>query len=221
MRSTALFVSLVTGLAATLADAAQPPSYPADLPLVWPATVTRAAPSKKRPWKKATVEAIVPRKLEPGQLVTVVPLARAAPSARAVATVQPQEGVPGFPTTYLITVDAAAKPLLEAKAEPGHTDERPFEALVVSPAAPKARLLNPAAVKDLPTGTGASPATLSAAVDLDADGKADAALFRYCCDQPATAPRRTDKSPCSPECQAIYLRGKDGAWQAVHQASDD
>src|SRR5438309_11140771 len=103
MRSTFfVVVSLLAGPVATLAAAAPTASYPAELPLVWPATVTRAAPSKKRPWKKATVEAIVPRQLEPGQLVTIVPLGRTAPSARAVATVKPQEGVPGFPTTYLI-----------------------------------------------------------------------------------------------------------------------
>jgi hypothetical protein len=215
MRSSILIVALLVSLPA----AAQPAPYPDDLPLVWPATVTRSSPTSKRPWKAVAVEAIVPRRLQSNQLVTVVPLARTAPGDRAVATVKAQEGVPGFPATYLVTVDGGGRALLEARAEPGHTDARPFEALIVAPAHPKARLLKGA--KDLPSGTGASAATLTAALDLDADGKADAALFRYCCEKPATAPVRTDRAPCSPECEAIYVRARDGAWTAVRQASDD
>src|SRR4051812_834711 len=105
---------LISALLASLPAAAQPASYPGDLPLVWPATVSRTSPNKKRPWKTVKVEAIVPRKLETSQLVTVVPLSCAAPTDRAVAAAEPQEGVPGFPTTYLVSVDGAVKPLLEA-----------------------------------------------------------------------------------------------------------
>jgi hypothetical protein len=216
MRSPLLII-LVVALAHPVF--AQPAPYPADAPLVWPASVTRSSPADKRPWKALVVEAVVPRKVESGALVTIVPLTRLAPQNRAVTSVQAQDPVPGFPPTYQITVDGAVKAYLEARPAAQHTEARPFDALLVSPPHPKARVMK--TVKDLPSGNGVSAATLAAALDLDADGKADATVFRYCCETPTAAPVRSAPSPCSPECEAIYLRGKDGAWKPVHQASDD
>jgi hypothetical protein len=193
--------------------------YPADAPLVWPATVTRSAARQGGPWTRASIEAVVPRPLHPGEKVTVLPLRRALPRRELpVAVVDEQPGTPPFPSTWALVVDATVAPFLSARPDPGHEGHHPFDAIVVSPPAPKARLLaRGAAGHDLP----AAPATLWAAVDLTGDGKPDAAIFRFCCEQPSRPARAPGGSPCQTECVAIYLRDAGQSWRLVHQASDD
>jgi hypothetical protein len=193
--------------------------YPGDAPLVWPATVNRTAARKGGAFKAATVEAVVPRAIKAGERVTVLPLTRGIPPrALVVASAKEQPAAPPFPPTWAVVLDATIKPLLAARPERGREKHHPFEAVMVYPANPRARLLPPLAVTaDLP----AAAATLWAAVDLTGDGNADAAIFRFCCEQPGTPARSTGRSPCGSECVAIYLRSPGQSWRLAHQASDD
>jgi hypothetical protein len=193
--------------------------YPDDVPLVWPATVTRTGARKGGPWKTAQVETVVPRAVKPGERITVLPLKRAV-AARdlPVTAVEEQAVAAPFPPTWTVAADASVAAFLTARPEAGHQGHRPFEVVVVYPASRRARLLAPESVAhDLP----APPATLWAAVDLTGDGKPDAAIFRFCCEQPSTAPRATGNSPCGSECLSIYVRSAGQPWRLAHQASDD
>jgi hypothetical protein len=224
-----MFVLMATGSAlAGEPEAAKPGAgYPQDAPVAWPAMVSRAARGGGgRPggrWKAATVEAALPRAVKAGELVTVLPLPRSLPVRDLpVTAVKEQPAMGSSPARWLVTVDASLPAFLTAKAQPGHADHRPFEAVVVQPANRRARLLSPkAAAGDLPGGKGASPATLWAAVDVTGDGKADVAIFRFCCENPASAPGATGGPPCPSECEAVQVRTPGAAWRPVYEASDD
>jgi hypothetical protein len=200
--------------------------YPTDTPLVWPAGVTRKSAQKDRhgrfhpPWTSVTVSAVFPRPVNVGDTVTVLPLRRDVPVQELrVATVKHQPAVDEFPATWLVHLDANNESFLTAKHERNWREDTPFEVVVVHPAAPTARLLALSS-RELPKAKGASPRTLWAAVDLHGDGKADAVVFRFCCNKP-TAPWGPAGPPaCKSHCERIFLREDDQPWRIVHEEED-
>lgn len=246
------FLSFLSWLGWPSAYAAEPVvAYPANLPVVWPATVNRGierAPSatpagdsttagKKgasqgarasgMPTKKApvttTVSAILPRAVKPGELATVLPLKRGLPARDLpVKTVREQPAQGGFAGTWVIDVDASVAPFQSARPAAGAPSNQPFEAVVIYPATAQARVLaRPSVANDLPNAPGASATTLWAAVDVTKDGKADVAIFRSCCERPTSPAHAAGAPPCQSECEQTYVRADGRPWQLVQAASDD
>jgi hypothetical protein len=116
----------------------------------------------------------------------------------------------------MVDIDATQSLFLEARG-----GEMPFEVIVIHPVAARARLQTaPVVSRDLPRDAGCSPRTLWRAVDLESDGKTDVAVFRSCCDKPATPSLKLASPLCEFNCQRIFLRWNDHPWRLVHEGSD-
>jgi hypothetical protein len=195
-------------------------------PVAWPGEIARRAAHGERhgPWKSAVAIAPVPRPgIKRGDAITVLPL---KPGLQAVdlkiTSVEAQEATDLAQAAWLVEAETASEELLVAKPEPGRSDERPFEAVVIYPAQPHAHLLPSRAVAtDLPKDRGCSSRTLWAAVDLGDDGKADAEIFRFCCERPSVTWRSSGPTPCNSSCESIFVRSGAGPWRAVHQSGEN
>jgi len=201
--------------------------FPADAPIVVRGTVNRESAQKgetgffKPPWTSVKVWVLLARAISVGDAVSVLPLRQGLPPLQAKATaVKFQEGVADeLPDLWLVDINVKDPAFFSARTERHRREDVPFDAIVVYPAQTEARLLAAAAVaKDLPRESGCSKRTLRAAVDLDADGKADVTMFEFCCQEP-TSPIR--ESACENMCQTMYLRRSGQPWQVVEKAMDD
>jgi hypothetical protein len=204
-------------------------TFPAGASIVFPARVdlksdkVDAQGAHHGPWKSAVVLASLPRAVKRGELLTVVPLkADLAPVDLKVTSVEAQEATDLTEATWLTEAETTLPAFLDAKPDAGRAEEHPLEALVIYPKQSRARLLPPAAAAaDLPPGPGHSPQTLWAAVDLDEDGKADAEVFRFCCNRPKRAWLKSPgPSTCKSNCENIYVRAKGGSWTLAHEQTD-
>jgi hypothetical protein len=227
MRCLTAVLIAVLGAWSLSAWAYQVNTFPADAPIVEQGTVDRESAQKGKggffqpPWTSVKVFVGLARAISVGDSVTVLPMKQGLPPLQAKATsVQFQQGVPDeLPDLWLVDIDVDAPAFFSARPDRHRRDDMPFDALVVYPAQTQARLLAAAAVaKDLPRERGCSKRTLRAAVDLDADGKADVTMFEFCC-QKSTSPRTT--SPCENTCQATNLRRNGQPWRLVEEAYDD
>jgi hypothetical protein len=202
-------------------------TFPADAPIVEQGTVNRESAQKGKggffqpPWASVKVFVGLARAISVGDSVTVLPLKQGLLPLQAKATsVEFQKGVADeLPDLWLVDIDVTARAFFSARPDRHRRDDLPFDALVVYPAQAQARLLAAGAVaKDLPRERGCSKRTLRAAVDLDADGKADVTMFEFCCQKP-TSPRTN--WPCENTCHTTYLRRNGQAWRLVEEGFDD
>jgi len=155
--------------------------------------------------------------------MTILPLGGQL-SARTlpVAAVKAQPAVDDYPATWVVSLDATEEAFLTAPADPGRAGETPFDAVVVYPASGKGVLKADQTVnRDLPRAEGCSAQTLWAAVDLEPDGRADGAIFRFCCDRPEVPTATSGPSPCESNCQAIFSRDLGKPWGLAYQSSED
>jgi hypothetical protein len=117
---------------------------------------------------------------------------------------------------------SAPRRCVRARPDAGASNEYPFEAVVIYPAAPSARLLSRQAIgRDVPGEGGLTPAVLWSAVDVDGDGRADAEIFRFCCEKPTRPTRRGGPSPCESDCEKTFVRGAGDAWTLAAQKTED
>ena len=223
-------IVLGVGLHASVLPAwADEVSYPQSAPLVWPAMVTRESEHADKhgrfhpPWKTVTVGTVIPRAVSVGDAVTVLLLKRGVPAQELKVTkVKPQPAAADLmPATWVVDIDASTESFLAAKPDRGRGDDTPFDAIVIHPATPKARVHETRMrSRDLPREEGCSLRTLWAAVDLESDGRPDVAIFKFCCDKPAIPTRQSGPSPCQNDCRRIYLREAGQSWRLVHEDSD-
>jgi len=227
MRCQVGIASALLGAWSVSAWAYQVNTSPPDVPIVGNGMVHRVSAHKgtggffQPPWTSVKVSVGLARAIAIGDAVTVLPLRQGLPPLQAKATfVKFQEGVPEeLSDLWWVDIDVREAAFFTARPDRHRGNDVPFDALVVYPAQKQARLLAPAAVaKDLPRESGCSKRTLRAAVDLDADGKADVTMFEFCCQEP-TSPNT--KSPCENTCQTMYLRRSGQPWQVVEKAMDD
>jgi hypothetical protein len=218
---------ILLGTWSVSAWAYQVATFPGDVPIVKNGTVHRESAHKGKggffepPWTSVKVSVGLAHAITVGEAVTVLPLRQGLPPLQAKATsVKFQEGVPEeLSDLWWVDIDVTAPAFFAAPPDRQRRSDVPFDALVVYPAQKQARLLAPAAVaKDLPRESGCSKRTLRAAVDLDADGKADVAMFHFCCQKP-TSPKTSP--PCENTCETTYLRRSGQPWQVVEKAMDD
>jgi hypothetical protein len=212
------------------ASKASEPEYPSDVPLVWPATVTRKSGNKDRdgryhpPWTSATVWAVLPRPVKVGDAMTVLPLKAGLPARQLkVTAVREQPAVEELPATWMVDIDASEPAFFNARPDKGRGDDTPFDVVVVDPPVAKARLLSRSAMASqvLPKAAGSSIKTLWAAVDLQSDGEADVAIFRFCFNDPSRAQELPVSEECERGSETIYLRRPGRAWRLVHEDIDD
>jgi hypothetical protein len=204
-------------------------TYPPDSVLVCPASVSRTSPQKDShgrfhpPWTSVTVSAICKRAVAIGQTVTIVPLRRDLPLQELkVSAVKEQAAVDEYPASWVVDIEVSGKAFFAATPDAGRGDDSPFDVLVISPAKTNARLLPSTTVaRDLPKGKGASARTLWAAVDLDGDGKVDAAIFRFCCEKPSRPWRFAGPNSCDYHCERTYLRQSGSGWTLVDEGVGD
>jgi tetratricopeptide (TPR) repeat protein len=207
------------------------PATPAGAPLVSAAMVWRDRPKRPAPdaarepgpWTSATVTVVLSRRVKVGEIVTVVAMREGfSPMDLRVTSVEHQKATDTTPENWVVTAKTDLALFLSAVPDPGRSGESPFDAVVFYPRRSQARSLSKSAVgKDTPDRTGASPTTLWSALDLDADGRADFELFKYCCDRPTVATRSTGQSPCEFDCVRTFYRDGHGAWTLVDESSDE
>jgi hypothetical protein len=176
------------------------------------------------PWKSAVVLAVIARAgAKAGELMTAIPLrAGLAPMDLKITSVEAQPATDLSQATWMLGAETSLEELLTAKADPGRSEERPLEVIVVYPAQSHAHLLASKVVApDLPKERGCSTRTLFGAVDFDDDGRADAEDFRFCCERPNTTWKATGGSPCNSNCESTFVRRGGGAWKAVYEAGGD
>jgi hypothetical protein len=143
-----------------------------------------------------------------GQPATVLPLDGGPALSLAVTTTKKRDDVPEIATWWEVELEPTTAPwILDAPAQAGRAGEFPFDAIVLYPAVPGATLVSPDTVQELPPDV--LRPTITAAIDLDADGSADALTASYCCGdgKPAVS--------CDYVCGATF-RHRDGAWVTVH-----
>jgi hypothetical protein len=231
MRRVLVCIGACLGLAAvprTSATAESAAAFPADGPVVWPGEINRRPATDRSgsahgPWRAAVVVAALPRKgIKRGDAITVVPLRPGLATVEVkVTSVEAQEATDLAQATWLVEAETTLDELLSAKPDPGRTDEHPLEAVVVYPAQPHARLMaNRAVGQDVPKDRGCSPRTLWGAIDLDDDGRADAEIFRFCCERPKTTWKSSGQTPCNSNCESIFLRSGAGPWKAVYETGE-
>jgi hypothetical protein len=201
-------------------------TFPADSPVVFPGEISRKGDGGRGahgPWKSAVAFAALPRRgVKVGETVTVIPMrAGLAPVDLKITSVEAQEATDLAQAAWLVEADTTLEEFLTAKPDPGRSDDHPLEAIVVYPARSHAHLVPArAAEKDLPKEPGCSPRTLFGAVDLDDDARADAAIFRFCCERPKTTWKSSGPTPCNSNCESIYLRSAGGPWKVVYEAGE-
>jgi hypothetical protein len=116
----------------------------------------------------------------------------------------------------------SAQAIFDAKPNPDRAEYAPFDVILIHPQASHAKLHDPSTLKgDLPRDVGCSLQTLWAAVDLEADGRADAAIFRYCCDKPDISSTLPGPSPCELDCQKTFARAAGRPWFLAHSSQED
>jgi hypothetical protein len=197
--------------------------------LVWPATVFRTSQVRdsegrfRPPWSAVTISVVLPRALNPGDLVAVLPRTKGIGSGVApVASIREQPAIDEHPATWVVTIQLTDPAFFSAPPQAGRSDEAPFDAVVVYPAARGAELgAGPSATRDLPQATGCSAGTLWAAVDVEPDGRIDSAIFRFCCDRPEVPTAEVGPSPCEYDCQKIFARGPSDGWSLAYESMDD
>jgi hypothetical protein len=176
------------------------------------------------PWKSAVVSAAIPRAgAKPGELMTVIPLRTGlAPFDVKITSVAAQPATDLSRATWMLDAETTLEELLAAKPDPGRPDDHPLEVLVVYPAQSHAHVLASKAVaQDLPKERGCSTRTLFGAVDFDDDTRADAAIFRFCCERPNTTWKATGGSPCNSSCESTFVRRGTGPWKVVYESGED
>jgi hypothetical protein len=176
------------------------------------------------PWKAAVVAAAIPRAgAKPGEHMTVIPLhAGLAPVDLKITSVEAQPATDLAQAVWRLDAETTLEELLAAKPDPGRTDDHPFEVVVVYPAQSHAHLLAGRAVaQDLPKERGCSTQTLFGAVDFDDDPRADAEIFRFCCERPKTTWKAMGPTPCNSNCESIFVRRGAGPWKVVYAAGED
>lgn len=177
-----------------------------DAPVPAPPTPDAAAP--------APAEAVVPVPAEPEPVKPFVlrrPGFRIPAGVTAVAidaelaaevevSVIPDADLPPAITRTVATKDGKRRlvpvehPAWKALTLPGRSQTGPYDVVVLWPANPNAKRLDPATVTGLPDSI--TPATITTAIDRDGDGAADLVWADWCCGE-HTAPRAAEcASPC-------------------------
>lgn len=147
------------------------------------------------------------RQPETGSRVTVLPLSYGPPFELAITSSKLRDDVPDE-LWWEVELEAIRDPaVLAAAPVPGRDAAYPFDAVVLHPVRPSARLVRPADVRDLPRGV--EPTLIHTAVDLEGDGRVDALSTKYCCNDPGA---RLDS--CDPLCGEHYRRGPSG-WRWI------
>lgn len=207
-------------------------TFPADAPLVLPATVTRKGPSRddagpdghsRDRWTSATIFVGMPRAAKTGDTLTVVPVKDGMPSIDLkVTSARAQAATDLTPAIWLIEAETSDSAILTAAPDRDGSEAHPFEAVVVFPARSGAALLpRQNSGVDLPKGIGSSLRTLWCAIDIDGDKRSDVEIFRFCCDKPTKASRSGGQSPCASDCQNTFVRPKGQSWILVDRSSED
>lgn len=168
------------------------------------------------PWDSAVAHASLKQPPVVGSLITVLPLRASIPPCQApIVAITTEAAVPDLdiPAYWVAEVDLSTPAVFDAQPNPNRADEAPFDVILIHPPAPHAKLYEPSTLKgDLPLDVGCSVQTLWAAVDLEADGRADAAIFRYCCDKPDIPSTLPGPSPCELDCQKTFARDAGKPW---------
>lgn len=136
-------------------------------------------------WARATLELHFDVQPRAGQEILVIPLRiPVAPFRLPIRNVEPQqfEACDGetIETIYHVETDDLPDPALRTlPALPGRRDEFPFDAAVLYPAVPKAKVVPPGQIRltQVPKGVLLSQITL--ALDLNGDGSPDLLIVTY------------------------------------------
>ena len=207
--------------------------FPTGTPLVLAATVNRKGPQNAGPradsgseakWSTATVFVAMPRAIDKGDRITVIPVRSGIPSVDSTVTsskAQPRE-TDLTPATWLVEADTTEGLFLSAPPDKGAADDTPFEAVVVYPAHPGARLLSRQAVRtDLPKAPGASARTLWTAIDIDGDGHADAEILQVLLRQPHQSVKQPRPLALRLGLREHVVHPSARPWTLVDRSSED
>lgn len=196
----------VTNVAAPAAT----PAVPADLTIAT-ALVWRHGAQDTPVWASAEITGVFGFEREPtvGEHATVLPLDGGPPLSLAVTSATKRDEPSDVPTWWEVELEPTTAPsILDAPAQGGRAGDYPFDAIVLYPAVPDAHLVARELVHQLPPDTVRE--TVTAAIDLDGDGAADALTASFCCSD-----RTRPAASCDYSCGETF-RGRDGAWVIVH-----
>lgn len=183
-------------------------------------TIIRTSPNKDRnefalpPWDAVTVDLIFGFKEEPrrGEKVGVHPLNGLPPVELKILRSKRRNDF-GSDWWEVDVEPVTERAYFDAGAQPGRRLDMPFDAVVLYPRSPNARIL-PAAVVDrsqLPKALALK--TVTAILDVDGDQQPDIVTTDFCCGRPTVA-LSTGPKYCGYHCGATYRR-QAGKWRKV------
>lgn len=206
----ALTLLTACGSASEPAAAPRPDPVPAA-----PAAAPAAAPPEPEP-PKAFVHRRPAFRIPQG--VTAVALDAELPTEVEVTVVADADLPPAI-TRTVATKDGKRRlvpvehPAWKALTLPGRGQTAPYDVVILWPANPNAKRLDPKSVTGLPDSI--TPATITTVIDRDGDGGADLVWADWCCGE-HTAPRAAD---CASPCGEVWE--KTGTSWAIRERSGE